>query len=514
MNARERGRPPPFLPPLKPLRVPRHKIHQVTGVDSGEFPRLLWAIRNSCVVGLDAEWKPVTSRNSFPIVSLLQIACLLVCNAGEGETGGPVVQNGTVFLVDLRALPLPTIVGALRELFSSPNILKLGFRFKQDLAYLSSTFSSQGCESAFEKVEPYLDIASIYNLLHNKHHGRRTTPKQSKSLARISEEVLGVHLSKELQCSDWSHRPLDEDQILYAAADVHCLLEIFIIFQSRFLKGGNLRLDFTNLQSMIAVGLNVIFIKEDSNQNLITHKLLPAADIVKLTISRFLPRINDVSVLSTPSAQGHSFESSVLRISNIYGEKIHLKESDRKPKTAGRRGRRRQTLRAPKFDHELLEDNSDGQGPAPWDSSADGCPKFLCDVMIEGLAKQLRCVGIDAATPRSKKPEARQLIEQAVKENRVLLTRDRKLLNHQYLSRNHIYRVKNLVKEDQLIEVIETFQLKICEEQLMSRCIKCNGRFIQKPLTTEEAIAAARGMQGTQYHNAVQKFMNVCKLQK
>ncbi|KAF3780374.1 hypothetical protein EJ110_NYTH39364 [Nymphaea thermarum] len=79
--------------------------------------------------------------------------------------------------------------------------------------------------------------------------------------------------------------------------------------------------------------------------------------------------------------QGHSFESSVLRISNIYGEKIHLKESDRKPTTAGRRGRRRQTLRSPKFDHELLEDNSDAQGPAPWDSSADGCPEFLCDVM-------------------------------------------------------------------------------------------------------------------------------------
>ncbi|KAF3772169.1 Ubiquitin carboxyl-terminal hydrolase 6, partial [Nymphaea thermarum] len=40
---------------------------------------------------------------------------------------------------------------------------------------------------------------------------------------------------------------------------------------------------------------------------------------------------------------------------------------------------------------------------------------------IQGLAKQLRCVGIDAATPRSKKPEARQLIEQAVKRNRVQL---------------------------------------------------------------------------------------------
>ncbi|KAJ6373560.1 hypothetical protein OIU78_029274 [Salix suchowensis] len=71
----------------------------------------------------------------------------------------------------------------------------------------------------------------------------------------------------------------------------------------------------------------------------------------------------------------------------------------------------------------------------------------------------------------------------------------------------------------------------------MSRCTKCNGRFIQKPLTTEEAVEAAKGFQkipdclfnknlefwqcmecnqlyweGTQYHNAVQKFIDVCKL--
>ncbi|KAF2564879.1 hypothetical protein F2Q70_00018753 [Brassica cretica] len=44
-------------------------------------------------------------------------------------------------------------------------------------------------------------------------------------------------------------------------------------------------------------------------------------------------------------------------------------------------------------------------------------------------------------------------------------------------------------------QVIETFQLKISENQLMSRCTKCNGRFIQKPLTIEEAIAAAKGFQ-------------------
>lgn len=49
--------------------------------------------------------------------------------------------------------------------------------------------------------------------------------------------------------------------------------------------------------------------------------------------------------------------------------------------------------------------------------------------------------------------------------------------------------------EIELVQVIETFQLKISEGQLMSRCTKCNGRFIQKPLTTEEAVEAAKGFQ-------------------
>lgn len=71
----------------------------------------------------------------------------------------------------------------------------------------------------------------------------------------------------------------------------------------------------------------------------------------------------------------------------------------------------------------------------------------------------------------------------------------------------------------------------------MSRCTKCNGIFIQKPLTLDEAMEASKGFQvipsclfnrnmefwkctdcnqlyweGTQYHNAVQKFMSVCNI--
>lgn len=34
----------------------------------------------------------------------------------------------------------------------SPDVIKLGFRFKQDLVYLSSTFREQGCDAGFDRV--------------------------------------------------------------------------------------------------------------------------------------------------------------------------------------------------------------------------------------------------------------------------------------------------------------------------------------------------------------------------
>ena len=107
------------------------KVHLVTCTDSAEFALLSSALTRTSVVGLDAEWKPV--RRLFPRVAVLQIAC----------------GDSAVFLLDLLSLPLSSLWAPLRELLLSPDILKLGFGFKQDLVYLSSTFASHG---GFDKV--------------------------------------------------------------------------------------------------------------------------------------------------------------------------------------------------------------------------------------------------------------------------------------------------------------------------------------------------------------------------
>uniref|UniRef100_F6H7B8 Mut7-C RNAse domain-containing protein n=1 Tax=Vitis vinifera TaxID=29760 RepID=F6H7B8_VITVI len=241
--------------------------------------------------------------------------------------------------------------------------------------------------------------------------------------------------------------------------------------------------------------LKKILENPDICHKLLRSKFFDAVDIVRATTSEFPQRKATLEeVVSWSSCRNTiPMDDSLFSIVRKYGERILLKESDRKPKTK-KKGKKQSSAVCKEKQIEIFDEWC---SPPPWDLTlgGDGCPKFLCDVMVEGLAKHLRCVGIDAAIPYSKKPESRELIDQARKENRVLLTRDSKLLRHEYLIKNQIYRVKNLLKNEQLLEVIETFQLKICEDQLMSRCTKCNGRFIQKPLTAEEASEAAKGFQ-------------------
>uniref|UniRef100_A0A0D9WYF9 3'-5' exonuclease domain-containing protein n=1 Tax=Leersia perrieri TaxID=77586 RepID=A0A0D9WYF9_9ORYZ len=490
---------------------PPFAVHLVTGgASSPELALLLRSLAAARVVALDAEWKPRRrgpggdAPNSpppataaapppppapqFPTVTLLQVAC-----RGDGAGEGGAAAAAEVFVVDLLAVPLADLWESLRELFERPDVLKLGFRFKQDLVYLSATFAAAlGRGAGFVRVEPFLDVTNVYYYLKG-HDLQKRLPRETKSLATICDELLGVSLSKELQCSDWSCRPLSKGQIQYAASDAYYLLDIFDLFHQKIRIEG---------------------------------KCLPTNELT--SDGHFAPRDIEDAICS---------DSYLASIVVKYSEKISLTESDTKPHSSRRKGKQ-------KFDanakcKEKFEGSTKWQGPPPWDlsSGGDGCPKFLCDVMIEGLAKHLRCVGIDAATPSSRKPEPRELLNQTYKERRILLTRDVKLLKYQYLASNQVYRVKSLLKHDQLAEVIDTFQLKISEDQLMSRCTKCNGRFIQKPLTLDEAIEASKGFQiipsclfnrnlefwkctdcnqlyweGTQYHNAVQKFLSLCNI--
>ncbi|PNY12916.1 putative exonuclease mut-7 [Trifolium pratense] len=356
-------------PNKKPL-----EIHLVTTTDSPEFNHLTRSLTQTSLVGLDAEWKPVrTHQTSFPTVSLLQIACQL------GD-------DSVVFLLDLLSLPLSSLWESLKEMLVSPDILKLGFRFKQDLVYLSSTFCSQGCNPGFDKVEPYLDITSVYNHMQYKKNGRNVS-KQNKSLSTICGEMLGISLSKELQCSDWSQRPLTEEQITYAAMDAHCLLGIFKVFQAKVAKEGELLLKTNELSIPSAnLGLKELFRKYDMNDKVLSTQFCEALAIVQATtcsdVVQVIPSAGGVIKKSSCSVS-NPMDAFLLKIVKKHGDRILLKESDREPKTSKKKRKKQLPINGiPR--EKNLENFDEWQGTAPWDPlvGGDGYPKFLCDVMV------------------------------------------------------------------------------------------------------------------------------------
>ena len=104
--------------------------------------------------------------------------------------------------------------------------------------------------------------------------------------------------------------------------------------------------------------------------------------------------------------------------------------------------------------------------------------KFLADVMVCNLARWLRILGFDTTSANNKMSD-NELLLIATKEQRILLTRDKKLGN-----RKNVYFLKSTTISEQLTELKKAFGLKI-EFPKNTRCAVCNGELEQ---TTREKL--------------------------
>jgi hypothetical protein len=96
-------------------------------------------------------------------------------------------------------------------------------------------------------------------------------------------------------------------------------------------------------------------------------------------------------------------------------------------------------------------------------------PGFVLDVHLGKLASHLRMAGFDAVYQNDYgDPE---LVEIACRDQRVLLSRDRQLIDKAQLDRAFRVRAEN--PEDQLAEVLERFQLQR-RLRPFTRCLRCN----------------------------------------
>jgi uncharacterized protein len=95
--------------------------------------------------------------------------------------------------------------------------------------------------------------------------------------------------------------------------------------------------------------------------------------------------------------------------------------------------------------------------------------RFVADGHLGKLARDLRLLGFDVAyDPRA---EDRQLLRIMERENRALLTRDRRLLMHTVVRTGYCPRSQNA--DEQTIEVIRRFDL-LGSIAPFTRCLRCN----------------------------------------
>ena len=96
--------------------------------------------------------------------------------------------------------------------------------------------------------------------------------------------------------------------------------------------------------------------------------------------------------------------------------------------------------------------------------------KFFCDDNLGKLAKWLRILGYDTLFRLT--IEDGELVSIALKENRIILSRDTKLSRFKIKDKHLLIQSEKPL--EQLKQVIDHFKLKIDKDLLFSRCLVCN----------------------------------------
>jgi uncharacterized protein len=107
--------------------------------------------------------------------------------------------------------------------------------------------------------------------------------------------------------------------------------------------------------------------------------------------------------------------------------------------------------------------------------------EFVADGHLGRLVRDLRLLGVDVTYDQA--AEDRQLVEIASRDNRALLTRDRRLLMHAAVQHGYYLRSQNPL--EQSVEVLRRFDLGSTVSPF-SRCLRCNA--LLEPTEKEKVI--------------------------
>ncbi len=111
--------------------------------------------------------------------------------------------------------------------------------------------------------------------------------------------------------------------------------------------------------------------------------------------------------------------------------------------------------------------------PEPVPRPISGEAKFICDVHLGTLSKYLRFFGFDTLYRNDYSDS--EIVQVAVAEKRIILTKDRGILKMRIVEHGYLVREINPLK--QLEEVLKVYGL-MGKEKLFSRCSECNGAVV------------------------------------
>ena len=101
--------------------------------------------------------------------------------------------------------------------------------------------------------------------------------------------------------------------------------------------------------------------------------------------------------------------------------------------------------------------------------------RFIVDSMLGKLAKWLRMLGYDTEFIRDTDDD--ELVRIAVREDRLLLTRDTRLCNRRMVRKRCVF-VDWGSTAAQIQQVFQALNLQVSENSLFTRCTICNGEIV------------------------------------
>ncbi|XP_042334421.1 exonuclease mut-7 homolog isoform X2 [Sceloporus undulatus] len=409
------------------LPIPRDQILLLTTWEEVQ-KHTAGLLQSGQVIGVDMEWRPSFGHlGAKTRVSLVQLAI-----------------QGHIFLLDMQQLLQPGgrekeeekgLARFFQALFTDPAITKLGYGMSGDLHNLAATctaFRSTGTQFC-----GILDLLAVHeqirklpkgpsgNLRKDSHQvdsaqaevkAQRLRPAE-RGLSLMVQEVLGRPLDKTEQISNWEKRPLREEQILYAASDAYCLLDVY------------------------------------------------------------------AKLLDDPAAFGLSYEI-LVRPKRKENPKDEEKPDSQPAATA---------TESPQEENLAPSPNRPLTSPPAAISVRDF--RVVCDNMLQGLGRYLRCLGADVQILENA-DDHRKAAEIARQEGRVILTSG---LPYQTLKsqvgEGRCFQVNCSEKaKDQALRVLEHFQVQVAVSDVFSRCQACNcNRYLKVSKETMARLMKARG---------------------